>query len=230
MEYSTDEPPMNFFQQSGIDWQDVTLNYRKLISYYECAAMELETKLQVLNKELSLYYDKNPIESIGTRIKLPASIARKLDKKAKPYTTESIEENIWDIAGLRVVCSFPEDVYLVEKYLLKQDDIRLIERKDYIKNPKESGYRSLHLIVEVPIFLHNEKKWVKAEIQIRTMAMDFWASLEHKIRYKKNLPPDVDREVARSLKRAAKACAALDAEMETIRNQIQQGKDEKKED
>ena len=152
--------------------------------------MEIETKLKVLNKEFSLEYDKNPIESIQSRIKSNAGIMRKLKRKGLPRTLESIEKNIWDVAGLRVICAFPEDVYLVKRCILAQDDIRLIQEKDYIKNPKPSGYRSLHLIVEVPIFLQNEKKWVRAEIQIRTLAMDFWANLEHKLRYKKELEAD----------------------------------------
>ena len=171
-------------------WEEETLEFRKLITYYECAVMEIETKLKVLNKEFSLEYDKNPIESIQSRIKSNAGIMRKLKRKGLPRTLESIEKNIWDVAGLRVICAFPEDVYLVKRCILAQDDIRLIQEKDYIKNPKPSGYRSLHLIVEVPIFLQNEKKWVRAEIQIRTLAMDFWANLEHKLRYKKELEAD----------------------------------------
>ena len=146
------------------DWEEDTLEFRKLITYYECAVMEIETKLKVLNKEFSLEYDKNPIESIQSRVKSNSGIMRKLKRKGLPMTLESIEKNIWDVAGLRVICAFPEDVYLVKRCILAQDDIRLIQEKDYIKKPKPSGYRSLHLIVEVPIFLQNEKKWVRAEI------------------------------------------------------------------
>ena len=121
-------------------WEDETLEFRKLITYYECAVMEIETKLKVLNKELSLEYDKNPIESIQSRVKSNAGIMRKLKRKGLPLTLESIEKNIWDVAGLRVICAFPEDVYLVKRCILAQDDIRLIQEKDYIKNPKPSGY------------------------------------------------------------------------------------------
>lgn len=209
-----------YFQELESGWEEDTLEFRRLISYYECAIMEIETKLNVLDKEFSLYYDKNPIESIESRIKSTIGIMRKLKRKGLPLTLSSIEENIWDVAGLRVVCAFPEDVYLVEKCVLDQDDIRLIRRKDYIENPKPNGYRSLHLIVEVPIFLENEKKWVRAEIQIRTMAMDFWASLEHKLRYKKELSPQVTQEIADRLKRAADACFELDQDMEAIRRKV----------
>ena len=121
-------------------WEDETLEFRKLITYYECAVMEIETKLKVLNKEFSLEYDKNPIESIQSRVKSNAGIMRKLKRKGLPRTLESIEKNIWDVAGLRVICAFPEDVYLVKRCILAQDDIRLIQEKDYIKNPKPSGY------------------------------------------------------------------------------------------
>lgn len=209
-----------YLNELDAGWEEETLEFRKLISYYECAVMEIETKLKVLDKEFSLEYDKNPIESIQSRIKSNVGIMRKLKKRGLPATIESIEKNIWDVAGLRVICSFPEDVYLVERCILEQDDIRLIQRKDYIKNPKPSGYRSLHLIVEVPIFLQNEKKWVRAEIQIRTLAMDFWASLEHKLRYKKELEAKVTEEITDSLQNAADTCYELDLGMELIRNKI----------
>ena len=140
--------------------------------------MEIETKFRVLDQEYSLEYDGNPIESIKSRIKSYDSIARKVRRKNIPMTMESLEENIRDIAGVRVVCSFPEDIYELADSFLRQDDITLIEMKDYIKNPKPSGYRSLHLIVQVPIFLQKTKKYVYVEVQLRTIAMDFWASLE----------------------------------------------------
>lgn len=170
--------------------------------------------------ENPLNYDKNPIDSIKTRIKSKAGIARKIRKRGLPLTLEAIEQNIFDIAGLQVICSFPEDVYLVERCLLAQDDIRLIQRKDYIKHPKPNGYRSLHLIVEVPIFLADEKKWVRAEVQLRTMAMDFWASLAHKLRYKKNLSPETEKEISERLQRAADTCFELDRHMEEIHEKV----------
>ena len=131
-----------------------------LMSYYQCAIMEIETKFRVLNQEYSLEYDRNPIEGIKTRVKSYESILKKIRKKNIPINLESIEENIRDIAGIRVICSFPEDIYEIAESFLRQDDIILIEKKDYIKEPKPSGYRSLHLIVQVPIFLQKTKKFV----------------------------------------------------------------------
>ena len=191
-----------------------------LMSYYQCAIMEIETKFRVLNQEYSLEYDKNPIEGIKTRIKSYDSLVRKIRRKNIPMSLASIEENIKDIAGVRVICSFPEDIYELADSFLKQDDITLIERKDYLQNPKPSGYRSLHLIVEVPIFLQNEKRPVKVEVQLRTIAMDFWASLEHKLRYKKNIPDSEAELLAKELMECAQESAALDEKMQNIRNRI----------
>ena len=191
-----------------------------LMSYYKCAIMEIETKFKVLNQEYSLQYDKNPIESIKTRVKSYDSLLRKIRKKDIPLTLDSIEKNITDIAGVRVICSFPDDIYEIAESFLKQDDITLIERKDYIKNPKESGYRSLHLIVQVPIFLQNTKKLVYVEVQFRTIAMDFWASLEHKLQYKKNIPESQSKFLKDELYDCAQQSAALDKRMQNIRNVI----------
>ena len=170
-----------------------------LMAYYRCAIMEIETKFRVLNEQFSLRYDRNPIESIKSRMKSNESLAKKIHRKNLPMNLDSIYENIFDVAGVRIICSFPEDIYMLADCLLQQDDITLIERKDYIKNPKPSGYRSLHLIVEVPIFLQNEKRLMKVEVQLRTIAMDFWASLEHKLRYKKNIPESEAEVLAKEL-------------------------------
>lgn len=191
-----------------------------LMSYYQCAIMEVETKFKVLNQEYSLSYDQNPIEGIKTRIKSYESIMRKIRVKDVPVTLESIEENIRDIAGVRVICSFPSDIYKLADSFLKQDDITLIERKDYIQHPKESGYRSLHLIVQVPIFLQDRKKLVYVEVQFRTIAMDFWASLEHKMRYKKNIPENHVKYLQDELYDCARQSAELDNRMQNIRNLI----------
>ena len=139
----------------------LALPYKELMAYYRCAMMQVETKFNVLNEELSLQYDHNPIETIKTRLKTPESIANKLIKKQVPLTAESIEESICDVAGVRVICSFQSDIYMLADALLKQDDITLLKRKDYIANPKENGYRSLHLIVQIPIYLHDQKKLMK---------------------------------------------------------------------
>lgn len=193
--------------------------YRELMAYYRCAMMEMETKFNVLDEELSLEYDRNPIETIKVRLKSPESIGDKLARRGLVPTIENIEQNLFDIAGVRVICSFPEDIYMLADSLLRQDDIRLVEKKDYIAHPKPNGYRSLHLIVEIPIFLHDEKRMMKVEVQLRTIAMDCWASLEHKIRYKKDLP-DVD-SIAAELKACADISAELDARMDAVRKKVE---------
>lgn len=191
--------------------------FKQLMSYYRCAIMEIETKFRVLDVQLSLNRENNPIESIKTRLKSPESIFEKLRRRNLPMTLSAIEENLNDIAGVRVICSFPEDIYSLADALLRQDDITLIERKDYIQNPKPNGYRSLHLIVEVPIFLRNETRKMRVEVQLRTIAMDFWASLEHKLRYKKGLEDSEDyQEISRQLKNCAEMSAMLDRLMENI--------------
>lgn len=218
----------NFVRQSLLS--DEFLNFMQqnkkpfdlLMSYYECAIMEIETKFRVLNHELSLEYDNNSIESIKTRVKSYDSILKKIRRKNIPLNLQAIEENLKDIAGVRVICSFPDDIYKLAESFLKQDDITLIERKDYIKNPKPSGYRSLHLIVQVPIFLQNEKKMVNVEVQFRTIAMDFWASLDHKMRYKKELSDEEVEILQEELYDCAKQSAALDERMQRIRDRITQ--------
>ncbi len=195
--------------------------FNTMVTYYRCAIMEIETKFRVLNEELSIQYDRNPIETIKSRIKSEGSLIRKVRRKNLNFSIEEIEENIYDIAGVRVVCSFPEDIYMLAECLLRQDDITLIEKKDYIANPKENGYRSLHLIVEVPIFLQNQTKPMKVEVQLRTIAMDFWASLDHKLRYKKNIPEDKLDKLEKDLKECAEISACLDLRMEEIKHHIQ---------
>ena len=207
---------MRRLTESGIidRMEAYTQPYKELMAYYRCAMMEVETKFSVLNEELSLQYDRNPIETVKTRLKSPESIMEKLARRGYPLTVESIEKNLNDIAGVRVICSHPSDIYKLSDALLRQDDITLIERKDYIANPKPNGYRSLHLIVETPIFLHDQKRLMKVEVQFRTISMDWWASLEHKIRYKKNLP---EMEfVERELFECAEISAQLDARMEKL--------------
>ena len=189
--------------------------YNKLMAYYRCAMMEIETKFNVLNEEFSLQYDRNPINGIKTRLKNPVSIKEKLDRKHLAITVDNIEENLNDIAGVRVICVFPDDVYMLAEALLKQDDITLIETKDYIKKPKPNGYRSLHLIVSVPIFLAHEKRAMKVEIQLRTIAMDSWASLEHQLKYKKDF--DFSKKMENELFYCAKLSSELDLRMNKLR-------------
>ena len=209
--------------------QENFLPIERLMSYYRCAIMEVETKFRVLNEQFSLQYDRNPIETIKTRVKSFDGILKKVKRKQIPFSLESIEENINDIAGVRVVCSFPEDIYLLAECLLQQDDILLIEKKDYIKNPKPSGYRSLHLIVEVPIFLENEKRPMKVEVQLRTIAMDVWASREHKLRDKKEIPEAEAAQMVEELTECANVIADWDKKMGEIRNRIERCSEEKDE-
>ena len=170
----------NLFPAGGIsfdaflDLADAEMEpMRRMFADYQCACMEIETKFKVLNERFSVKYDANPIESIRTRVKSPESIVRKLHSRNLPLSIDSIQENLDDIAGIRVICSFQNDIYMLADKFLEQDDITLIERKDYTKDPKPSGYRSLHLIVEVPIFTEEGKKMMRAEVQLRTIAMDF---------------------------------------------------------
>lgn len=192
--------------------------YRELMSYYRCAMMEVSTKFNVLDEELSLQYDRNPIEAIKTRLKSPDSIMDKLSRRGLPFSAESIEHNLNDIAGVRVICAYISDIYMLRDALLRQDDIVLLQEKDYIKNPKPNGYRSLHLIVETPIFLHDQKKQMRVEVQFRTMAMDWWASVEHKLRYKKPAAPE---EVNSELKECAEISADLDKRLEKLRQRTE---------
>ena len=195
--------------------------YSKLMAYYRCAIMEIETKFNVLNEEFSLQYDRNPINGMKSRLKKFTSITEKLERKGLPLSVESIENNLSDIAGIRVVCAFPDDVYMLADAFLAQDDITLIKKKDYIANPKPNGYRSLHLIVSVPIFLAHEKRVMKAEIQLRTIAMDSWASLEHQLRYKKDF--EFTEHMAAELQRCAELSAELDMRMDALRDLVQGG-------
>ncbi len=192
--------------------------FNELMAYYRCAMMEIETKFKVLSEEFSYQYERNPIESIKTRLKEVTSIRDKLEKRGYEFTTENVEEALNDVAGVRIICSFIDDVYTLANALEKQDDITLLERKDYIENPKENGYRSLHLIVSVPIFLTCEKKNMRVEIQLRTIAMDFWATLEHHLRYKKL--STFTNEMADELLECAHVSAELDEKMNRLRSDV----------
>lgn len=192
----------------------------KQMSYYQCAIMEVETKFKVLNEQYSLEYDRNPIEDIKSRVKSMESLIKKIRKKDIPLTLSSIEENIHDIAGVRVICSFPDDIYMLADCLLSQDDITLLEKKDYIKNPKPGGYRSLHLIVSIPIFLQDGKRNMTVEVQLRTIAMDFWASLDHELKYKKNIDPADEEMIAQELLSCADRIAETDMIMQQIRMKL----------
>lgn len=210
-------------RQMTIQIADTLVEYRELLMMYSCAIKEVKTKFDVLNTEFNVRYQRNPINSISTRLKHTNSIAEKLAKKKLPFTLQNVEDYINDVAGIRVVCSYVDDIYGIVESLLQQDDITLIEKKDYIANPKPNGYRSLHLIVSVPVFFAAYKKPMKVEVQIRTIAMDFWASLEHQLKYKQDVPNH--QEIVRQLRECADVIAATDEKMLDIRRQIQSASD-----
>lgn len=199
-------------------------SFNNLMMQYRCAIMEVETKLKVLNEEFSQEYNRNPFESISSRLKSPESIFEKLLRKGFPITVKNVEKHLADVAGVRVICSFPDDIYHLAELICSQDDIVVLEEKDYIKDPKSNGYRSLHLILDIPIFLSNEKKYMKVEIQFRTIAMDFWASLEHKLKYKKDVKNAED--IVAQLKACADSIELLDYQMQEIRDKIDNDRDE----
>ena len=221
MNHIAENPPELSQEMIRQFWEN-SQKVKQLMTYYNCAMLEIETKFRVLNQQFSLEQDYNPIETIKTRLKSMESIMGKLQRKDLPVELSSIEENLHDVAGIRVICPFLSDIYRLADCLLEQDDVRLIERKDYIKNPKKNGYRSLHLIVETPIFLQNEKRLMKVEVQLRTIAMDFWASLEPRMRYKKNLDDSIQEMLAQELMECAEESANLDVRMETVKDYIEE--------
>ncbi|MFF2090295.1 GTP pyrophosphokinase family protein [Paenibacillus sp. NPDC058174] len=187
---------------------------------YKFALDEVETKLNILNEEFQFIHDYNPIEHVKTRIKTPESVMEKLRRKNLDISLENAKSHIRDIAGVRVICSFSNDIYHILDMICKQSDVKVIEVKDYVKNPKPNGYKSVHLIVEIPVFLTNRMENVLVEIQIRTSAMDFWASLEHKIYYKfhEGIPP----EIRQQLKESADMISALDQRMLSLNEKVLQ--------
>lgn len=195
---------------------------------YKFAVDEMNTKINILKEEFQYIHDYNPIEHVKSRLKSPESIAKKVSRKNMELNLNSIKENLRDIAGIRITCSFISDIYKVSEMLQSQKDVTVVECRDYIKNPKPNGYRSLHLIVEIPIFMSDREERIPVEIQIRTIAMDFWASLEHKIFYKYN--KDVPLSLLQELKDAATSATELDLKMERLNNEINIVKEKNKED
>nr|MBQ4319242.1 GTP pyrophosphokinase family protein [Clostridia bacterium] len=193
---------------------------KTLMTYYRCAMLEIETKFRVLDEQFSLSHERNPIENIKSRLKSMDSIQEKLTRKNLPMNLSSIEYNLCDVAGVRVICSFIDDIYRLADSFLSQDDVKLIAKKDYIQSPKENGYRSLHLIVEIPIFLYSEKKYVKVEVQLRTVAMEAWSNLEHKLRYKRSLSERQLALISNELSECAELADRLDIKMQQIRDII----------
>ena len=193
--------------------------WRSVMFLYDSALKRVNTKIEILNNEFVNRYDHNPIEHIKSRLKTADSIVKKLKKDGYEVTIENMMDHLSDIAGIRIICSFTSDIYRLAEMIGNQSDLKVLSIKDYIKNPKESGYKSYHMLVSVPIFLSDSVVDTKVEIQIRTIAMDFWASLEHKIYYKfeGNAPDYISRE----LKECAKMVSELDDKMLSLNEAIQ---------
>lgn len=194
--------------------------FQEAMMMYTCAIREVKTKLEVLNDELSVRNQRNPIEMIKSRVKKPMSIMEKLQRRGLEISIESMMKNLDDVAGIRVICSFLDDIYAVTDMLIRQDDVKVIAVKDYIKNPKANGYRSYHLIIEVPVFFSDRKKPMRVEVQIRTIAMDFWASLDHQLKYKKEI--EDGSEISEELRQCAEVIAQTDVRMLSIRKKIEE--------
>ena len=199
-------------------WESTIQNFMNHMQVYNAGIKEIKTKLEILDEEFRTRYDYNPIHHIESRLKSPKSILGKIRAKGLSMTYESIRENITDIAGVRVICNYIDDIYRVADLLIGQDDVQLVRVRDYIKTPKPSGYRSLHLIVKIPIFLAESTELVAVEIQIRTIAMDFWASLEHQVKYKKDIK-DAEN-IVYELRACADVINRTDFHMQAIRDNI----------
>lgn len=195
---------------------------------YKFALDAFETKIEILKEEFQFFHDYNPIEHTKSRLKSPESILKKVYKKGCDLSLEGIRTHIKDIAGMRITCSFISDIYRISEMLRSQSDLKILEIKDYIKNPKPNGYQSLHLIIEIPIYMSDRHENVCIEVQIRTIAMDFWASLEHKIYYKYNQA--VPAHLLQELKEASESAAALDRQMERLHKEISEIKESRMEE
>ena len=201
------------------EFVSMALQFQEAMMMYTCAIREVKTKIEVLNDELSVRNSRNPIEMIKSRVKKPISIVEKLRRKGLEVSLESMINNLDDVAGVRVICSFIDDIYAVADMFARQDDVTVLEVKDYIRKPKQNGYRSYHMIVQIPVFFSDGKRPMRVEIQLRTVAMDFWASLEHQMKYKKD---SADRpEISAELRSCAETIAATDARMLGIRKRIE---------
>ncbi|NWQ41549.1 GTP pyrophosphokinase family protein [Bacillus sp. EB106-08-02-XG196] len=204
------------------DLKAIKIELTRFMMAYKFALDEMTTKINILKDEFNYIHDYNPIEHVKTRLKSPESIFRKVQRKGIEFNLDSIKENIKDIAGMRITCSFISDIYEISRMIANQKDIRILEYKDYIKNPKPNGYQSLHMILEIPIFMSDREELTCVEIQIRTIAMDFWASLEHKIYYKYN--KEVPRKMLDELKTTAEMAALLDNKMENLHKEMKKMK------
>ena len=208
----------NRMQEMGEAFQRMMDEFLAIQCRYSAAMKEVQTKLEILDDEFQMKHRRNPIHHIESRLKSIQSIMGKLKRKQFSISMHSAVENLKDIAGIRVICSYVEDVYAVARLLTTQDDVKLVEMRDYIQNPKPNGYRSLHLIVEIPVFLQEGRIMVPVEVQLRTIAMDFWASLEYNLRYKAagHVPEDICQE----LHEVGQDIAKLDVKMQSIHDRI----------
>jgi len=205
----------------GIDLKElkaIKVELTRFMMAYKFALDEMNTKINILKDEFNYIHDYNPIEHVKSRLKSPESILKKVYRKGHDFTLQSIKENVRDIAGIRITCSFSSDIYELYTMIANQKDIRVVETKDYIKNPKPNGYQSLHLILEIPIFMSDREELTYVEVQIRTIAMDFWASLEHKMYYKYN--KEIPKHMLTELKDAATMATQLDRKMEQLHREI----------
>ena len=194
--------------------------WKSVMFLYDSALKEINTKIEILNNEFVHIYNYNPIEHIKSRLKTPDSIVKKLKRYGFEVTIDNMVEKLSDIAGIRIICSFLDDIYEVADMLIRQDDVKVIAVKDYIQNPKPNGYRSYHMIIEIPVFFSDSKKPIRVEVQIRTIAMDFWASLDHQLKYKKSFIDD-NGEISEELKQCAEVIAGTDMKMLEIRKKIE---------
>jgi putative GTP pyrophosphokinase len=219
MKYFMEITELSFSNDPQIN--TVLQDFMKQQQIYRAAIKEIKTKLEILDEEFQARYDHNPIHHMEYRLKSPKSIIEKMQKKGYEISAESICKNLTDIAGVRVICNYLSDINRIANLLLRQDDITLVRKNDYVAHPKENGYRSLHLIVLVPIFLAERTESVAVEIQIRTIAMNFWASLEHQLKYKAHT--NISEDLGDRLKVCANTITQLDEEMQSIYTEIKNG-------
>lgn len=210
--------PESYRESQGETFTEMMERYISIQCRYQSAIREVRTKLEIMDEEFQMRNKRNPIHHMQSRMKSFPSIIQKLTRKGLPITLETAMDELTDIAGIRVICSYIDDIYTLADLLTSHDDIRLISRQDYIKKPKANGYRSLHLIIDIPVYLSEGKIHVPVEIQIRTIAMDFWASLEHQLRYKE--PQNIPKELSEELQRSAEAIAQIDLQMQSIYNAV----------
>lgn len=213
-----DELKDEIYLPSAVDFQDVSSKYQQIMFFYESGIQQVISKLQILNNEFKFCNDRNPIDNITSRVKSLDSITNKMRKKGLPLTMNYMVKELHDIAGVRVVCPFISDVYYVANILVNHHDVEVMEIKDYIKNPKPNGYRSLHLIIMVDVYFSDHKSQVPVEVQLRTIAMNFWASTEHQLRYKKER--EFTSEMQKELLECSKLMELADEKMQKLAEQF----------